>query len=125
MTEGAMKWFYSVAALSPIALAGFVLAAYIFYLAPFYWSIAGPINSLISNDPLTEWGVVVIAQVGVIILMRLIADIYFKASAISFLFHPLGIAFLVLTALYSSSRRAFGAGVAWKDRVYHSLTHIK
>lgn len=125
MTEGAMKWFYSVAALSPIALVGFVLAAYIFYLAPFYWSIAGPINSLISNDPLTEWEVVVIAQVGVIILMRLIADIYFKASAISFLFHPLGIAFLVLTALYSASRRAFGAGVAWKDRVYHSLTHIK
>ncbi|MCX6005235.1 MAG: glycosyltransferase [Chloroflexi bacterium] len=125
MTEGCIKWMYSVAALSPMALVGFVLAAYIFYIAPFYWLIVGPLNSLISDASLTETGWLIISQVLFILFMRLITDTYFKGSHLSLVFHPLGMAFLILTVLYSSSRRALGAGVAWKDRVYHSLTQIK
>jgi len=125
MTEGCIKWMYSVAALSPMALVGFVLAAYIFYIAPFYWLIVVPLNSAMSDASVTEAGWLIISQVLLILLMRLITDTYFKGSHLSLVFHPLGMVFLILTVLYGASRRALGAGVAWKDRVYNSLTQIK
>lgn len=125
MTEGCVKWFYSVAALSPLALLGFFLAAYIFYFAPFYWMLSGPLNSIISDHLWEDWYVIITLQVIILLLMRIITDIYFRGSMISFIFHPLGIAFLILTVLYAVGRRAVGAGVAWKDRVYQGMTHIK
>ncbi|MDD5494735.1 MAG: hypothetical protein PHG36_08725, partial [Dehalococcoidia bacterium] len=125
MTEGCIKWMYSVAALSPMALMGFVLAAYIFYIAPFYWLIVGPLNSVMSDISITQAGWLIVSQVLLILFMRLITDTYFKGSHLSLVFHPLGMVFLIFTILYGSSRRALGAGVAWKDRVYNSLTQIK
>ncbi|MGD0855780.1 MAG: glycosyltransferase [Dehalococcoidia bacterium] len=125
MTEGCVKWFYSVAALSPLTLVGFFLAAYIFYLAPFYWVLTGPINIIVSSGQWVGWTVVISLQVVLLMLMRVIADLYFRGSAISFIFHPLGTAFLILTVLYAVARRAVGAGVAWKDRVYQGITHVK
>lgn len=125
MAEGCIKWFYSVASLSPLAMVGSVLIAYIFLLAPFYWACARPINVLFSEGLVMDWGAVVLIQVVVILLMRLITDIYFKGSKISFIFHPLGISFLILAVIVGSSRRALGAGVAWKDRVYQSISNIK
>ncbi|MGA2158436.1 MAG: glycosyltransferase [Dehalococcoidia bacterium] len=125
MTEGCMKWFYSVAALSPLALVGFVCAAYIFLLAPFYWAYVGPVDALVNSAQLTELSLIIAAQVLVILLMRVITDQYFRGSSISFIFHPLGVAFLIFAVVVGASRRALGAGVAWKDRVYQGFTHIK
>jgi chlorobactene glucosyltransferase len=125
MAEGCIKWFYSVAALSPVAIVGSVLIAYIFFLSPFYWACARPVNSLISEGIIMDWGAVVLAQVAIILLMRITTDIYFRGSKISFLFHPLGISFLILAVIAGASRRALGVGVAWKDRVYHSISNIK
>jgi chlorobactene glucosyltransferase len=125
MTEGCMKWFYSVAALSPLALVGFVCAAYIFFLAPFYWAYIDPVDSLMTSGQLTELSAVIAAQVLILLLMRVITDQYFRGSSISFIFHPLGVAFLILAVIIGASRRALGAGVAWKDRVYQGFTHIK
>jgi hypothetical protein len=125
MAEGCIKWFYSVAALSPLAIVGSVLIAYIFLLAPFYWACARPLSALISEGIVMDWGAVVLVQVGVILLMRIITDIYFRGSKTSFIFHPLGISFLILAVIFASSRRALGAGVAWKDRVYQSISNIK
>jgi chlorobactene glucosyltransferase len=125
MTEGCIKWFYSVAALSPLALIGFVLAAYIFYLAPFYWAFNGPFTSVIANGLWADWSMIVALQIALLLLMRIITDAYFGGSAISFIFHPLGMAFLILTVVYAVVRRALGAGVAWKDRVYQGFTRVK
>jgi len=125
MAEGCIKWFYSVAALSRLALIGSVLTAYIFFLAPFYWACARPLNALVSEGLVMDWGAIVLVQVVVILLMRVITDIYFRGSKISFLFHPLGISFLILAVIFGASRRALGAGVAWKDRVYQSISNIK
>jgi hypothetical protein len=125
MTEGCMKWFYSVAALSPLALLGLFLAAYIFYLAPFYWAAAGTFNPAVSGGVWSEVPLIIALQIGLLLLMRATTDFYFKGSAVSFIFHPIGMAFLVLTVLYAVGRRALGAGVAWKDRVYNSVTHVK
>ena len=125
MTEGCVKWFYSVAALSPIALVGFFLAAYIFFLAPFYWMLAGPFHDVAMVDPWVSWGFIILSQITLILLMRIITDLYFRGSPLSVIFHPLGMAFLILTVLYAVGRRAVGAGVAWKERVYQSFTQIK
>jgi len=72
-----------------------------------------------------DWGAIVLIQVGVILLMRIITDIYFRGSKISFLFHPLGISFLILAVIFGASRQAVGAGVAWKDRIYEAISNIK
>jgi chlorobactene glucosyltransferase len=125
MTEGCLKWFYSVAALSPLALVGFVGAAYIFFLAPFYWAYIGPVDSLMTSGQLTELSIILAAQVVILLLMRIITDQYFRGSSISFIFHPLGVAFLIFAVIIGASRRAVGAGVSWKDRVYQGFTHIK
>jgi hypothetical protein len=125
MTEGCVKWFYSVAALSPLALVGFFLAAYVFYLAPFYWAFSGPLTAIVASGQWVDWTVVIVSQIVLILLMRITSDLYFRGSGISFIFHPLGVAFLILTVLYAVGRRAVGAGVAWKDRVYQGITHIK
>ncbi len=125
MAEGCIKWFYSVAALSPIALIGFVLVAYIFFLAPFYWAFVRPTNTLVADGFVLDWGVIVLIQVGVILLMRIMTDVYFRGSKMSFIFHPLGISFLILAVIVGASRRALGVGVAWKDRVYQSISNIK
>ncbi len=125
MTEGCVKWFYSVAALSPLALVGFFLAAYIFYLAPFYWAFSGPLNAVVESGLSIDWTVIILLQIALLLLMRITSDLYFRGSGISFIFHPLGVAFLILTVLYAVGRRAVGAGVAWKDRVYQGITHVK
>jgi len=125
MAEGCIKWFYSVAALSRVAIVGSVLIAYIFFLAPFYWACARPVNALVSEGFVMDWGAIVLIQVGVILLMRIITDVYFRGSKISFLFHPLGISFLILAVIFGASRQAVGAGVAWKDRIYEAISNIK
>jgi chlorobactene glucosyltransferase len=125
MTEGCTKWFYSVASLSPVALIGFALAAYMFLLAPFYWFLNGPLNALLSNQQPTTISIVILSQITLILLMRIICDVRLKGSLLSFIFHPLGVAFLLLSVIVGASRRAVGTGVAWKDRVYHGLTHVK
>jgi hypothetical protein len=74
---------------------------------------------------LTELSLIIAAQVFVLLLMRIITDQYFRGSSISFIFHPLGVAFLIFAVIIGASRRALGSGVAWKDRVYQGFTHIK
>lgn len=125
MTEGCLKWFYSVAALSPLALVGFVLAAYILLLAPFYWAYVIPLNALLSDNVVFDTGLLVILQIALIVLMRVTVDWRFRGSRISFVFHPLGTAFLILSVFYGLSQRALGAGVVWKDRIYQSISHIR
>jgi chlorobactene glucosyltransferase len=114
MMEGFIKWVYSVASLSPIVLTLMMSAAYFFYLAPFYhlWRelfvVMGPIGLR----------AVVISQVGVILFMRWLVDSRFKAPFISAFLHPLGLSFLFLAAFCAVFRRAVGAGVRWKERLY-------
>lgn len=121
MTEGWGKWMYSIIAMSPIALAGFFMAAYLFFLAPYFWLAQG----LVFGEAFETYIHIVVAQVVIIMLMRWSCDRHFKEPSVSFIFHPLGILYLVLVAFYSTARHAVGAGVAWKDRLYDSRSHVK
>ena len=114
MWEGFIKWIYSVAALSRVALVGLLVAGYAFFLAPFYWLW----NDLFVVAAPTGWRHIVIFQVAVIIAMRWLVDKRFKEPAVSAFLHPFGFSFLMLTSLYAGSRQVVGAGVRWKKRLY-------
>ena len=114
MWEGFIKWIYSVASLSPVALVGLMVAGYIFFLAPFYWLW----NELFVVTAPTGWGAIVIFQVATILVMRWLVDKRFKEPVVSTFLHPIGFSFLMLTGLYAGSRRVVGAGIYWKKRLY-------
>ncbi len=100
MWEGFIKWIYSVASLSPVALVGLMVAGYIFFLAPFYWLW----NELFVVTAPTGWGAIVIFQVATILVMRWLVDKRFKEPVVSTFLHPIGFSFLMLTGLYAGSR---------------------
>jgi len=114
MWEGFIKWIYSVAALSPAALVGLIVAGYIFFLAPFYslW------NELFVVAAPSAWRAVIIFQVAAILVMRWLVDNNFKEPVISAFLHPVGFSFLFITGLYAGARRALGTGIRWKNRLY-------
>ncbi len=114
MWEGFLKWIYSVAALSPVALVGLLVAGYVFFLAPFYWLW----NDLFVVAAPTGWRAIVIFQVVTILVMRWLVDNRFKEPLVSTLLHPLGFSFLFLASLHAGARRVTGAGVRWKKRLY-------
>jgi chlorobactene glucosyltransferase len=114
MWEGFVKWIYSVAALSPLGLFLMIMAAFIFYFAPFYclW------EELFLTDTSSGWRYLLVFQVAVILLMRWAVDSRFKIPVISTVLHPAGISFLLLSALYGGAQRLLGGGVHWKERLY-------
>jgi chlorobactene glucosyltransferase len=114
MWEGFIKWLYSIAAMSRLALFGMLAAGYFFFLAPFYWLL----NEFFVVATPTVWREVIIFQVAVILIMRGLTDNRFKEPAISALCHPFGFSFLVASALYAGGRRVVGASVSWKKRLY-------
>ena len=114
MWEGFIKWIYSVAALSRVALVGLLVAGYAFFLAPFYWLW----NDLFVVATPTGWRPILIFQVAMIIIMRWLIGKRFKEPVVSTFLHPIGFSFLILTGLYAGSRQAVGAGVRWKKRLY-------
>ena len=114
MWEGFIKWIYSVAAMSRVAMLGMLVAGYVFFLAPFYWLW----NEFFVVAAPTVWREVIIFQVAMILFMRGLIDNRFKEPAISALLHPFGFSFLFVSSLYAGGRRIVGAGVSWKKRLY-------
>jgi len=121
MLEGFIKWIYSVASLSPIALTLMISAAYFFYLLPFY-SLWRELFVAVGPPGLRA---IVISQVGIILFMRWLVDNRFKEPFISVFLHPFGISFLFLAALCAVFRRAVGAGVRWKERLYSRESSVE
>jgi hypothetical protein len=97
MWEGFIKWIYSVAVISPAALAGLILAGYIFFLGPFYWLW----NDLFVVAAPTGWRSIVIFQATTILVARWLVDNHFREPLVSTLLHPLGFSFLFLASLYA------------------------
>jgi chlorobactene glucosyltransferase len=112
--SGLGRSVYSITAMSPVGLLGLVLAAYFFYVVPFYWLL----NGLFMTEASFPWLSVVAFQVAVILLIRWLVDNRFKEPNISVWFHVFGFLFLFVDVLYFSGRWLVGAGVSWKERIY-------
>jgi chlorobactene glucosyltransferase len=121
MLEGFIKWVYSVLALSPPVLALMMAAAYFFFLLPFY-SLWKELFVIVAPSGLRA---VIISQVAVVLLMRWLVDNRFKEPFISVFLHPVGLSFLFLASFCAVFRRAAGAGVRWKERLYSRETNVE
>jgi chlorobactene glucosyltransferase len=119
--EGFVKWIYSVAALSPVALVGLLAAAFVFYLAPFYWLL----NGFLSAAAPTDWRFIVVFQIAMILFMRLVVDHHFRQSLLSTILHPFAFSFLFAAGLYGGWREVVGLGVRWKERLYGETSGVK
>ncbi len=115
MWEGFIRWLYSVAAVSRLALVLMIAAGYLFFLAPFYWLWR---ELFVVSAPSGWETILIFSQVALIIAMRWLVDGRFRSSLISALLHPIGFSFLVLISLYGLLLRVIGAGVRWKNRLY-------
>ncbi len=121
MWEGFVKWIYSVAALSPIALVGLLAAVLIFYLAPFYWLW----NGFLSAAAPTDWRFIVAFQIVMLLFMRWLVEHHFRQSLLSTFLHPIGFSFWYMAGLYGLWRQVVGLGVHWKERLYHEASGVK
>ncbi|HUU64483.1 MAG TPA: glycosyltransferase [Dehalococcoidales bacterium] len=121
MWEGFIKWVYSVLALSPPALAMMMAAAYFFFLLPFY-SLWRELFVVVAPSSLRA---VIISQVAMILLMRWLVDNRFKEPFVSIFLHPVGLSFLFLASFCAVFRRAAGAGVRWKERLYSRESNVE
>lgn len=121
MWEGFVKWIYSITAISPVAIVGLLIAALVFYLAPFYYLW----YAFISTAAPTDWRFFVAFQVAMIIFMRWVVDHHFRQSLLSTFLHPLGFSFLYMAGLYGGWREVVGLGVRWKERIYGEASGVK
>jgi chlorobactene glucosyltransferase len=114
MSEGFVRWIYSVSILSPLALVGMMLAGYLFYLAPYYWLWRGFTEPAYT----TMWQAIVVFQVVIIFGIRWLLDDHFKEPLVSSILHPVGFSFLLLSGVRAIYRQVTGTGVHWKKRLY-------
>ncbi len=121
MWEGFVKWIYSIAALTPVAMIALLAAAFVFYLAPFYWLW----NGFLSATAPTDWRFIVAFQVAMAFLMRWLVEHHFRQSLLSTILHPIGISFWFSAGLYGLWREVVGLGVRWKERIYGEATGVK
>jgi chlorobactene glucosyltransferase len=112
--SGLGRSIYSITAMMPVGLVGLVLAAYFFYVAPWYWFLHG----FFLADASAIWRAVVGCQVAVILLIRWLIDTRLKEPGISVWFHVIGFLFLFVNVLWFGGRWLVGAGVTWKERLY-------
>jgi chlorobactene glucosyltransferase len=121
MWEGFVKWMYSITALSPVAIVGLLAAAFVFYLAPFYWIWSG----FLSAAAPTDWRFIVAFQVVMILFMRWLVEHHFRQSLLSTFLHPIGFSFWYMAGLYGLWREVVGLGVRWKERIYGEASGVK
>ena len=121
MWEGFVKWIYSIAAITPAAMIGLLAAAFVFYLAPFYWLW----NGFLSAAAPTDWRFVVAFQVAMILFMRWLVERHFRQSLLSTVLHPIGFSFWFSAGLYGLWREVVGLGVRWKERIYGEASGVK
>ncbi|MBM3118154.1 MAG: glycosyltransferase [Chloroflexi bacterium] len=121
MWEGIVRWIYSLAALSPVALVGLLAAGFFFYLAPFYWVL----NGFFSAAAPTDWRYIAVFQIAMILFMRWLVDSHFRNSLLSTLLHPLGFSFFFAAGVFGCWRQAVGLGIRWKERLYGETSRVK
>jgi len=121
MWEGFVKWIYSIAAITPVAMIGLLAAAFVFYLAPFYWLW----NGFLSEAAPTDWRFIVTFQVAMILFMRWLVERHFRQSLLSTFLHPIGFSFWFSAGLYGLWREVVGLGVRWKERIYGEASGVK
>lgn len=114
MWEGFVRWPYSVAAVSSLAVLGLLIGGFVFFLAPFYWLW----QAIWGATPSSGLRFLIVSQISLMMVMRWVVDRRFNTPVVSTLLHPLGFSFLFAACVYGASAHVFGARVRWKKRLY-------
>ena len=120
MTEGFIRWLYSVASLSPVFMVALMSVALLLYVAPFLWLWRG-----FSLGYSVAWLAIVSIQIIIGYVMQYLLDTRFKGTLVSIVLYPLGILFLLLICIRVFWQLLTGAGVQWKKRLYDKESCVK
>jgi chlorobactene glucosyltransferase len=118
MWEGLVKWTYSVAALSLLALMALIALAFAVFLLPLEEMVRLALAGGGALLPL------VVFQVAVVFLMRWLVDVRFRESNLATILHPVGMIVWISAALWGAARQVTGAGVSWKRRFYDRTSAV-
>jgi len=114
MWDGLGKSIYAVIAAMPLGIVAVVSIAAMCYFAPYYFLVHG---LLTGNEPVLSF-LLVIAQVGIMLIMRWMLDSHYREPGISMWLHPFGLLFYLLDVVYTGLRWLNGSPVTWKERSY-------
>jgi len=97
-----------------VALFLLMVVAVSLFLAPFVL-VAWHLSPMPGG---VDWFTIILAQVSLVMIMRILVDHRFGHSAVFTLAHPAGISFMLLSTAFAAVKRITGGGVTWKQRRY-------
>jgi chlorobactene glucosyltransferase len=118
--EGFGKFAYSIASLGTWLFLLIFLGVVGLFVAPFIM-MATHLSPWWSYD----WFAIIVAQVVLILIMRVLVDRRFSYKRRYFVSLPAGIIFLLASGVWAWKRRHTGSGVSWKDRTYKPDTKVQ
>jgi len=118
--EGFGKFAYSIASLGTWLFVLIFLGVVGLFVAPFIM-MATHLSPWWSYD----WFAIIVAQVVLILIMRVLVDRRFSYKRLYFVSLPAGILFLLASGVWAWKRRHTGGGVSWKDRTYKPDTKVQ
>ena len=118
--EGFGKFAYSIASLGTWLFLLILLGVVGLFVAPFVM-MATHLSPWWSYD----WFAIIVAQVVLILIMRVLVDRRFSYKRLYFVSLPAGILFLLASGVWAWKRRHTGSGVSWKDRTYKPDTKVQ
>lgn len=118
--EGFGKFAYSIASLGTWLFLLIFLGLVGLFVAPFMM-MATHLSPWWSYD----WFAIIVAQVVLILVMRVLVDRRFNYKRRYFVSLPAGVLFLLASGVWAWKRRHTGGGVSWKDRTYKPDTKVQ
>lgn len=110
---GLTRTLYGVSAISPLALAGLLVAGSACFLGPFLW-----LGHLLMASSAPAWAPLVLLQVILLFIMRRAVDARFRESWLTTLTFPAGIVLIIAVVISGMARQLGRRGVYWKNRPY-------
>lgn len=120
--EGFGKFAYSIASLGTWLFVLIVLGALGLFVTPFIL-MASHLSPWLPNFE-DEWFGIIVAQVVLLLVMRVLVDRRFSYKRLYSISLPAGVLFLVASGLWAWKKRHTGSGVSWKDRTYKPDTKV-
>jgi chlorobactene glucosyltransferase len=121
--EGFGKFAYSIASLGTWLFVLIVLGALGLFVTPFIL-MASHLSPWLPNFE-DEWFGIIVAQVVLLLVMRVLVDRRFSYKRLYSISLPAGVLFLVASGLWAWKKRHTGNGVSWKDRTYKPDTKVQ
>jgi chlorobactene glucosyltransferase len=118
--EGFGKFAYSIASLGTWLFLLIFLGLVGLFIAPFMM-MATHLSPWWSYD----WFAIIVAQVVLILVMRVLVDRRFNYRRRYFVSLPAGVLFLLASGVWAWKKLHTGGGVSWKDRTYKPDTRIQ